>query len=73
MSGHMICFKKSTDLAYFGHNGGRTSMSRKWKVDFCESLGIILIIFEVKPSIQKGVYHTSRQLAPRVIWVYRLF
>ena len=71
MSGH-ICFKKSTDLAYFGHNGGRTSMSRKWKVDFFETLGIILIIFEVKP-IQKGVYHTGRQLAPRVIWVYRLF
>ena len=29
-------------------------MNRKRKVDFFERLGITLIIFEVKPSIQKG-------------------
>ena len=56
MSGHMICFEKSADSAYFGHNGGQTTMSRKVKVDFFENLGMILIIFEVKPSIQKSAY-----------------
>ena len=55
----MICFEKSADSAYFDHNGGQTTMSRKWKVDIFESLGIILIIFEVKPSIQKGVYGSA--------------
>ena len=48
MSGHKICFEKSADSAYFGHNGSQTTMSRKGKVDF---LGTILIIFEVKLSI----------------------
>ena len=59
MGGPMICFEKSTDSAYFCHNNGQTTMSRKEKVDFLESLGIIFIIFEVK-------VHTGRQLAPRV-------
>ena len=38
MSGHMICFEKSADSAYFGHNGGQTTMSRKVKVDFLKIL-----------------------------------
>ena len=50
----MICFEKSADSVYFGQNGGQTTMNRKRKVDFFERLGITLIIFEVKPSIQKG-------------------
>ena len=54
MSGYLICFQKSVDSAYFGHNGGQTTMSRKGKVDFFESLGIILIIIEFKPSVQKS-------------------
>ena len=33
-------------------------------IKFFESLGIILIIISVKPSIQK--VHTGRQLTPRV-------
>ena len=53
MSGH-ICFEKSADAAYFGHNGGQTTMSRIRKVDFSQSLGVILNIFEVKPSTQKS-------------------
>ena len=58
MSGH-IYFGKSADSAYFGHNGGQTTMSLKGKVDFFESLGIILIIFEVKPSIKKSTYGSA--------------
>ena len=50
----MICFEKSADSVYFGQNEGQTTMNRKRKVDFFERLGITLIIFEVKPSIQKG-------------------
>ena len=45
--------QKTADSAYFRHNGGQTTMSQKGKVDFFEIVGIILIIFEVKPSIQK--------------------
>ena len=59
MSDHMICFEKSADSVYFGHNGGQTTMNRKRKVDFFESLGITLIIFEVTPSIQKGSYGSA--------------
>ena len=33
-------------------------------IKFFESLGIILIIISVKPSVQK--VHTGRQLTPRV-------
>ena len=51
MNGH-ICFEKSADSAYFEHNGGQTTTIRKAKVDFFESLEIILIIFDVTPSIQ---------------------
>ena len=61
MSGH-ICFEKSADSACFGHNGGQTIMSQKGKVDFFESLGIILVIFEVKPSIQKKCIRVGSQL-----------
>ena len=59
MNGHKICFKKSADSAYFGHYSGQTTMSRKGKVDFFESLGVILIITEVKPSIQKSAYGSA--------------
>ena len=59
MSGHMICFEKSADSAHFGHNGGQTATSHNGKVDFFESLGIILIIIEVKPSIQKSAYGSA--------------
>ena len=52
-------FKKSADSAYFGHNGSQTTMSRKGKVNFLESLGIIPIIFEVKPSIQKSAHRSA--------------
>ena len=55
----MICFEKSADSAYFGHNGDQTTMNRKRKVDFFESLGITLITFEVKPSIQKGSFGSA--------------
>ena len=48
--------QKTADSAYFRHNGGQTTMSQKGKVDFFEIVGIILIIFEVKPSIQKSTY-----------------
>ena len=33
MSGHMIRFEKIADSAYFSHNGGQITMSRKGKVD----------------------------------------
>ena len=55
----MMSFEKSADSAYFARNGGQTTMSQKGKVDFFESLGIILFIFEVKPSIQKSVYGSA--------------
>ena len=55
----MMSFEKSADSAYFGRNGGQTTMSQKGKVDFFESLGIILFIFEVKPSIQKSAYGSA--------------
>ena len=55
----MICFEKSADSAYFGHNGDQTTMNPKRKVDFFESLGITLITFEVKPSIQKGSFGST--------------
>ena len=58
MSGHMICFEKRADSAYFHHNGGQTTMSRKRESIFFESLGITLIIFKVKPSIQKNAYRS---------------
>ena len=60
--------QKTADSAYFRHNGGQTTMSQKGKVDFFEIVGIILIIFEVKPSIQKGW-----QLAPRVHVKYQFY
>ena len=59
MSGHIICFAKSVESAYFSHNGGHATMSGKEKVDFFESLGIILIIFEVKPSMQISAYESA--------------
>ena len=55
INGH-ICFEKSADSAYFGYNGGQTTTIRKAKLDFFESLEIILIIFDVTPSIQKSTY-----------------
>ena len=56
---HMIYFEKIADSAYFCHNDGQTTMNQKGKVDFFESLGPMLIKFEVKPSIQKSAYGTA--------------
>ena len=55
-------FLKKADSAYFGHNGGQTTLSRKGKVDFFESLGMISYL---KSNLYKKVY-TGRQLAPTV-------
>ena len=30
-------FQKKADSAYFGHNGGQTTMSQKGKVDFSKA------------------------------------
>ena len=60
----IIRFQKIADSVYFGHNGGQNTMSRKRKVDFFKSLGIIFIISEVSLHYRK--VHTGRQLAPRV-------
>ena len=62
MRGHMICFEKKADSAYFVHNGDKTTMSRKVKVDFFEILGIILITFDITPSIQKSAYGSTVSL-----------
>ena len=60
MSGYMTCFRKSAGPAYFSHNCGQATINQTRKVDFLESLELISIIIEVKPSIKK--VHTTRQL-----------
>ena len=70
MSGH-ICFEKSADSAYSTHNGSQTTMSGKGKVHFFESIGIILIIYEVKPSIQESAYESavsSQSIMDNPLW-----
>ena len=47
----------------------KRSCAKKGKVDFFESLEIILIIFEIKPSIQKSTYESA--VSTRVILVNR--
>ena len=56
MSGHVTCFRKSAGSAYFSHNGGQKTINQIGKVDFFESLELISIIIEVKPSVQKSAY-----------------
>ena len=37
MSSYKICFEKSANSAYFGHNSDQTTISRKGKVDFLKA------------------------------------
>ena len=59
MSGYMTCFRKSAGSAYFIHNGSQTTINQRGKVDFLESLELISIIIEVKPSKQKSAYESA--------------
>ena len=55
MRGHMIYFENIADSAYFCHNDHEPKRESR----FFESLGPMLIKFEVKPSIQKSAYGTA--------------
>ena len=59
MSAHMTFFRKSAGSAYFSHNGGQTTIHQRGKVNFFESLNLISIIIEVKPSMQKSAYESA--------------
>ena len=59
MSGYMTCVRKSAGPAYFSHNCGQATINQTRKVDFLESLELISIIIEVKPSIKKSAYDAA--------------